>query len=51
VIKIGDRLLTKVDGTVKECIVERLEREDIYLNDEGNTITRKYWEVRIKSTL
>lgn len=45
-MRIGQTVLAKVDGLIKECIVEKIGYEDLILKLEDKVISRKFWEVR-----
>ena len=45
-MRIGERVITKVDNQVKEYRVIKIGDEDLTLkNTEGNIIIRKFWEI------
>lgn len=44
---LGKRLLVKHDGQIQEGNVEQIFEEDLIIRlDNGETITRKFWEIR-----
>lgn len=43
---IGNKVLARIDGLVKECEVIEIGKEDLTLKyDEDKIITRKFWEI------
>ncbi len=45
-MRIGDKVLAKVNGKIEECIVEKVYNEDLVLNTGKEMVTRKFWEIR-----
>lgn len=46
-MNLGERILAKVNGQIRECIVIKTGYEDLDLFVEsGITIRRKFWEIR-----
>jgi hypothetical protein len=45
-MQIGQRVLAKYNGKVREFRVVAVFKEDLTLSDEEITISAKYWEIR-----
>jgi hypothetical protein len=45
-MQIGAKVLTRIDGKVKECEVIEIGKEDLILKYDGDKTTiRKFWEI------
>lgn len=43
---IGNKVLARINGQLKECEVIEIVKEDLTLKyDEDKIITRKFWEI------
>ena len=42
---LGDRVLTRINGELKECEVIEIYKEDLKLKYEDKIVVKKFWEV------
>lgn len=42
---IGQKVIAKVDGIVKECTVTEVRGDDLTISDGNKEVIKKYWDV------